>query len=64
MSDGTAETVKDALLSIIQEAEIPMPKIVGFGSDGASVMVGCRSGVATQLKVHNPTMIAIHCVAY
>ena len=34
--DDTADTVKDALLSIIQEAEIP--KIIGFGSDGASVM--------------------------
>lgn len=64
VKDGTADTIKDALFSITQEAEIPMSKIIGFGSDGASVMVGCRSGVATQLKGHNPAMIALHCVAH
>ena len=37
---------------------------MGFGSDGASVMVGRRAGVATLLKQSNPEMIAIHCVAH
>ena len=64
VKDGTADTIKDALLFITQEAEIPMSKIIGFGSDGASVMVGCRSGVTTQLKSLNPAMIAVHCVAH
>ena len=52
------------LFSITQEAKIPMSKIIEFGSDGASVMVGCRGGVATQLKCHNPAMIAVHCAAH
>ena len=62
--DGTAEPIKDALLSIIQEAEIPMSKIIVTGSDGASIMVGCRGGLATQLRSHNPAMIAVHRVAH
>lgn len=37
---------------------------MGFGSDGASVMVGRRAGVATLLKQSNPELIAIHCVAH
>ena len=37
---------------------------MGFGSDGASVMTGRKSGVATRLKHRQPKLIAIHCVAH
>ena len=36
---------------------MPMNKVFGFGSDGASVMVGRVSGVATGMKVHNPELV-------
>ena len=36
----------------------------GFGSDGAAVMVGKQSCVATQLKEHNPEMVSLHCGAH
>ena len=35
-----------------------------FGSDGASVMTGCREDVATCLKWLNNNIISIHCVAH
>ena len=46
-----------------------MSKVVGFGSDGASVMLGCNSGVATRLKniqknelnTDTPILQSIHC---
>ncbi len=41
-----------------------MRKVLGFGSDGAAVMIGKRSGVSTRLRAHNPLMINIHCVAH
>ena len=56
LKDGTAVTIEAELLS--------MSKIVGFGSDGASVMVGRRNGVATRLKSYNPSLISVHCVAH
>ena len=34
----------------------------GFGSDGASVMVGSMGDVATRLKKSNPLMLSIHCI--
>ena len=37
---------------------------MGFGSDGAAVMIGRETGVSTRLKVHNPLMVNIHCVAH
>ena len=62
--DGKAETIEKALLQFCDVAGIEMRKVMGFGSDGAAVMVGRVSGVSTRLKVHNPVMISIHCVAH
>ena len=62
--DGKAETIEKALLQFCDVAGIEMRKVMGFGSDGAAVMVGRVSGVSTRLKVHNPVMINIHCVAH
>ena len=39
-------------------------KVVGFGSDGASVMTGKNNGVAARLKRVNPFLISIHCKAH
>ena len=39
-------------------------KVVGFGSDGASVMVGSRNGVVAMLKADVPYLVDIHCLAH
>ena len=59
--NGKAETIEQKLLEIIQTCKISLMKVAGFGSDGAAVMVGKKSGVATRLKAHNGEMISIHC---
>lgn len=64
IQDGTAETIESTLLSICQAANINPSKVIDFGSDGASAMVGSRSGVATRLKSHNSVIISIHCIAH
>ena len=46
------------------QSGISLNKVLGFGSDGASVMTGCRSGVAVCLRGHNPEIISIHCDAH
>ena len=45
--DGTADTLEKAILTYVEQANIP---ISSFGSDGAFVMVGTVNGVATRLK--------------
>ena len=62
--NGKAETIERALLDFCEATEIDMQKVMGFGSDGAAVMISRRSGVSTHLRVHNPFMINIHCVAH
>ena len=62
--DGKAGTIKGKLLSVCNQSEISMNKVFGFGSDDASVMTGCRSGVAACLRSQNHEMISIHCGAH
>ena len=51
-------------MEVCQTYEISLTNVVGFWSDGAAVMVGKASGVATHLKTHNAEMISIHCGAH
>jgi len=37
---------------------LELKRLVGFGADGASVMSGCKSGVAVRLKEWSPSLIA------
>ena len=60
--DGTAATIESALLLCMEKYGLDMAKMRGFGSDGAPVMVGRRSGVASRLKGRQPRLIAIHCI--
>lgn len=62
--DGTAESTENALLDVCSQCEIPLSKVLSFGSDGASIMTGRRTGVATRLRAHNPEMISLHCSAH
>ena len=47
LSDGRAETVEEVILAYLRTNSIPLSGLVGFGSDGAAVMIGRNSGVAT-----------------
>ena len=64
LSDGKADTITTSILELLTKLDISINRVMGFGSDGASVMVGRRAGVATRLKERNPQMVAIHCVAH
>ena len=59
--DGTAETNEAAILKYLDNKSLEVSKLQGFGSDGAAVMTGRHTGVATHLKARTQ-MISIHCV--
>lgn len=37
-------------MTFCKNQNLPLDRLVGFGSDGAAVMVGRKGGVATLLK--------------
>lgn len=41
-----------------------MSKVRGLGSDGASVTTGHGKGVAGMMKIENPGMVKVHCIAH
>ena len=62
--DGTAEHIEDAIRAYVADKGLALSTLMGFGSDGAAVMTGRLSGVATRLRRSNPYIVAIHCVAH
>ena len=61
---ANATALTELILKSLEENGLQVAKLTGFSSDGASVMMGEKSGVATQLRRQNPSLINIHCVCH
>ena len=64
-----AASIKRAIDGIIERyLQIPrrvlIQKLVGFGSDGAAVMMGAENGVTALFRKEQPCMQAVHCYAH
>ena len=64
LADGRSEAIMDAMKQWVMENKVGFERCVGFGSDGASVMVGSKTGVAARMKAMKPFIVSIHCVAH
>ena len=62
IANGTAETIKGAILKYFSDKTLQITKLFAFGSYGASVMTGRLTGVAVRLQGHSPNMIAVDCI--
>lgn len=61
---ATADNIVDTVLQILAQKKLSTDRMFGMATDGASVMVGTRAGVTTQLKKMNPFMLSTHCIAH
>ena len=43
-----ADYIHRTIVSVLKEKQLDMSKLVGIGTDGASVMRGTRTGVVTR----------------
>ena len=57
---GLTELLKDTMAEIIAGLGTTQ-YIVGFGTDGASVNMGVRKGIAVRLQDEYPWLLPIHC---
>ena len=53
MPNGETKIIESAFFVCLQEYGIGIENVAAFGSGGTNVMVGCRSGVGTELKKNN-----------
>lgn len=61
---ANSEAITSLILEVLKNCELDTKKLTGLLTDGLSVMVGKRSGVATRLKEENPLLINIHCICH
>lgn len=61
---STAEVLFNYLENFLTENGLPLSKLMAFGSDGAAVMTGKKSGVAARVREKNPHCINLHCLAH
>ena len=59
---ANAETITTTLVAELNQFDLPIGKFNGLCSDGASVMTGPNSGVATRLKELNKHLVSIYCI--
>ena len=55
----TAKCIYDRVVGVLCEMDLELSRVIGLGSDGASVMMGRHSGVAALLKKANSFSIQV-----
>ena len=64
VADGTAATITESITKALNQRNVPLQKVPGLGSDGASVMTSNKEGVTGKLQRLNPKIVNIHCIAH
>lgn len=63
-ASATAEHLYNLLIKSFNEFNIPMENIIGFGSDGCNIMMGCNNSVASRFKNSHPGIVIMKCVCH
>lgn len=60
----TSDHVHEALEKVLIDNNLLKKNMVGLATDGASVMRGCKKGVATKFQNELPHLVTSHCMAH
>ena len=61
---GKADNIFQAVLTELESKRLPIEKLIGMATDGASVMKGERNGVTTKMKNKKSFLLSTHCIAH
>ena len=64
ITEGTGEAIAREIFQEMDKRGVPASKILGLGSDGASVMTGKNKGVTGMMLRQNPHLVNVHCIAH
>ncbi len=64
LQEADAHSIVQCLSETLSENGLDLKNCTGLGSDGASVMAGIHTGVSTQMRHLQPTLVSVHCVAH
>ena len=57
-------TIVEAIKKELSDRGVPISKVMGLGTDGATIMTGKNSGVTGLLLRENRLLINVHCLAH
>ena len=58
------DDIYEAVMEMLRDREIDLKHVVSIATDGAPSMTGRERGLVSRLKVHQPDLIAYHCVIH
>lgn len=61
---ATADRITRLVVDTLNNVGLKVENICGIASDGAAVMVGCKSGFVTRMKSCIPGLLAVHCISH
>ena len=61
---ANATAMFQTIQSNLHACTLSTDKLIGLATDGASVMVGKKNGLAAKLKDVNPSLISVHCICH
>lgn len=64
IANGRAVTIFDSVRDALAEFGVPMSKVVGLGTDGASVMASDLNGVTGLIHQAAPHCVCVHCCCH
>ena len=61
---ANATAMFETITSNLQACTLSTKKLIGLATDGASVMVGRKNGLAAKLKEVNHRLVSVHCICH
>lgn len=61
---ATADRITSLVIDTLNNVGLKVENISGIASDGAAVMIGCKSGFVTRMKSCIPGLLAVHCISH
>lgn len=61
---ATGAAIYDSIIKSFQDRNVPISNIIGYASDGASVMMGQNNSVASRFMLSNPGIIILKCICH
>uniref|UniRef100_UPI00358E7E09 zinc finger protein 862-like isoform X1 n=1 Tax=Myxine glutinosa TaxID=7769 RepID=UPI00358E7E09 len=63
-TSANAETMKTVILQQLKMCGLDIHRASGLASDGASVMLSKRNGLAAKLRAVSDTLLSVHCICH
>jgi hypothetical protein len=64
LAASDSQSIADEILRCLKEDKLEVSRLVGIGTDNASVMTGSNNSVFTKLRELQPSLLLVRCVCH